>query len=69
MNGKLEKSTISLGLTFDRQGQCVALALALGVSGQASVDAGSLAIDPLQDEALVAHDDAGRAVLLHGATL
>lgn len=38
----------SFGLTFDWESQCIALALSLDVSGQASVDAGCLAIDPLQ---------------------
>ena len=69
MNGKSKKASYSPGLTFDSQGQRVALALSLGVGGQASVNAGSLAIDPLQHQALVTHDDAGSAVLLHGSSL
>jgi hypothetical protein len=43
--------------------------LSFDVSGQASVDSRCLSIDPLQHEALVAHDDPGAAVLLQGAAL
>lgn len=58
-----------MALTFDGQLESVALALSLDVGGEARVNAGRGAIDPLQHEALVAHDDPGSAVLLHRATL
>ena len=51
-------------LTFDGQGQRVALALSFHVGGQTGVKAGRLAIDALQNQTLVAHYDTGAAVLV-----
>ena len=51
-------------LTFDGQGQRVALALSFHVGGQTGVKAGRLAIDALQNQTLVAHYDTGTAVLV-----
>ena len=62
MNKKRKKK--KRGRTFHGQLEGVALALSFDVGRQTGVDAGRLAIDALQHQTLVAHDDAGAAVLV-----
>ena len=60
---------MELGLTFNREGESVTLSLPFNVGGDASVETCSRSIDTLQDEALVAHDDPGAAVVVNHFTL